>query len=358
MGILARYFCKEFFKLLALCLIIFVSIYLIIDFLQKIDNFIEAHAPSGAMLNYFFYKIPYITVQMVPVAALIAVIVMFSFMKKNNEITALKCGGMSVFRLSLPVMFASMGLGIAVFLVSELVVPYTSSRSQTIWNREVKKQDQRRFYGRDHIWYRGANSIYWIRHFDGRRMVMEDPAFYFFDDSFRLIKRIQARRAVWTGDRWRVEEGIIQVAGAGSAYDLNRFKELDIMLPERPEAFLRPVKRPEEMSYWQLKRFTEIIRLEGYDATRYIVDMNIKLAFPLINFIMVLIGIPIVLGLKRGGAPLAVSLGIGICFLYLVNLGLARSLGLSGVLPPDFSAWLANLIFFLLGIYLMMRLET
>lgn len=358
MGILARYLCKEFFRLLMLCLIIFVSIYLIIDFLQKIDNFIEAQAPNSAMLSYFLYKVPYITVQMVPVAALIAVIVMFSFMKKNNEITALKCSGMSVFELSLPVLSASIALAVAVFLVSELVVPYTSSKSETVWNREVKKRDQGRFYGRDHIWYRGGNSIYWIRHFDGREMVMEAPAFYFFDDSFRLVRRIQARRAVWAGDRWRVEEGIIQAAGAGGVYDLNRFKEINLMLPEGPEAFLKPVKRPEEMSYWQLKRFTELIRLEGYDATRYRVDMNIKLAFPLISFIMVLVGIPIVLGLKRGGTPLAVSFGIGTCFLYLVNLGLARSLGLSGVLPADFSAWLANLIFLLLGIYLMMHLET
>jgi lipopolysaccharide export system permease protein len=86
--------------------------------------------------------------------------------------------------------------------------------------------------------------------------------------------------------------------------------------------------------------------------------MNIKLAFPLINLVMVLIGIPIALGLKKGGTPLAVSLGIGVCFLYLINLGFTRSLGLSGVLPPYLAAWFATLVFFLVGIYLMMRLET
>jgi lipopolysaccharide export system permease protein len=358
MGILARHLNKEFFKLLALCLILFVSIYLITDFLQKIDNFTEAHVPKGSMLAYFFYKIPYITVQMVPVAALISVIVMFALMKKRNEIIALKACGMSIFMLLRHAVVASMGLAVAVFLFSELVVPYASSRSQAIWNQEVNKLEQDRDYGRDNIWYRGGKSIYWIRHFDAARMIMEDPVFYFFDNSFRLIKRIQGRRAVWVEDKWRVEKGVIQKALKGGAYDFVTFEEMHLRLPENPKAFLRPVKRPEEMSYWQLKRYAERVRLEGYDATRYLVDMNIKLAFPLINLVMVLIGFPIALGKRRGGIPLAVSLGVGGCFFYLVNLGLARSLGLSGVLPAYLSAWLANLIFLLFGIYLVMRLET
>jgi lipopolysaccharide export system permease protein len=358
MGILAKYFCKEFFKFFIFCHLIFLTIFLAIDFIQKIDNFIEANAAKSAMLAYFLYKTPFIIVQMVPVAALISVIVTFSLMKKNNEITALKASGVSVFRLSLPVMVASACLAIAVFLFSEFIVPYASSKSEGIWNKEVKKREQKRFYGRGHIWYRGDNAIYWIRHFDGKLKVMNEITFYFFDDSFHLIKRIEARRAIWTGDTWRIEEGSIQVPGNGGTYDFKAFKKMDLNLPERPEVFLRPVKRPEEMSYWQLKRFAEGVRLEGYNASRYLVDMNIKLAFPLISLVMVLIGIPITLGLKKGGTPLAVCVGIGVCFLYLVNMGFARSLGISGVLPPELAAWLANLIFLLLGIYLMMRLET
>ena len=83
--------------------------------------------------------------------------------------------------------------------------------------------------------------------------------------------------------------------------------------------------------------------------------MNIKLAFPLITFIMMLIGIPIALGTRRGGAPLAVSLGVAACFLYFLCMGTARALGLSDILPPILSAWMANGIFLLSGTYLMMN---
>jgi lipopolysaccharide export system permease protein len=186
---------------------------------------------------------------------------------------------------------------------------------------------------------------------------MSDLSLYFFDKSFRLVKRIDARKGTWTGHNWKIQEGIVQEAKDEGGYSLIKFDEIQIELPEGPEVFVRPVRKPEEMSYWQLKRYAERVRLEGYDDTEYLVDMNIKLALPLVNLLMVLIGIPVALGIKRGGTPLAVSLGVGLCFLYLINLGFLRSLGLSGLLPPVLAAWSANVIFFFLGIYLMMRLK-
>jgi len=236
-------------------------------------------------------------------------------------------------------------------------VPYGSCKSNRIWNFEVEKQDPGLFYGGNQIWYRGADCIYWIRNFDSKKRVMESPSFYFFDGSFRLIKKIDARKGFWDKGKWMVEDGIVQEAVEDGTYKLNRFSSLSLALPETPDAFVRGLRKPEEMGYWQLKRHAVKVRQEGYDNTRYLVDANVRTAFPFIVLVLVIIGIPIALGLKRGGTALAVSLGIGVCFLYVLTLGLSRSLGLSGVLPPVFSAWLANFIFSLTGIYLMMRLE-
>jgi len=358
MGILGRYFSKEILKYLGIFLFALVFIYLIVDFTQKIDNFVQANVPMGPMLAYFIYKTPYVMVQMVPVAAVLSVVVMFCLLKKHNEITAMKACGLSVVQLSKPIILVSVLISVTVFLFSELVVPFTSSKSNEIWNIEVNKRIQTSFYRQDHIWYKSKDSIYWIRAFDPEKEIMEDMTFYFFDDSFRLIKRIDARKGIWTGRLWKIRKGIIQNAVSGSGFDLSKFDEVHLKIPEGPDAFFRTVIRPEEMSYWQLKQYAERIRLEGYDATRYLVDMNIKLAFPMINLVMILIGIPIALGLKKGGTPLAVSLGIAACFFYLVVFGFTRSLGLSGVLPPILSAWFANVAFFFFGSYLIMRVET
>ena len=96
---------------------------------------------------------------------------------------------------------------------------------------------------------------------------------------------------------------------------------------------------------------------DGYDNTKYIVDMNLKLAFPFIILVMIVIGVPISIRVEKGGIPLAVSFGIGLCFLYMATLGLARSLGYANVFPPFLAAWVANVIFMLLGLYLMMQFE-
>ena len=357
MKILSKYLIIEFFKLLALCEIIFLFIYLVIDFLQKLNNFMEGNVSNSLMFQYFLYKSPYVMIQMLPPATLISIIIMFSLMKKKNEIVAIKSCGLNIFKMAQPVFIAAVFLGIALFFFSELLVPYTSSRANKIWKIDVEKQDPGLFYGSNQIWYRGPNSIYWVRHFNSKENIMQRPTFYFFDESFRLIKKIDGKRGFWEDGKWKIEEGIIQKTVDDGNYVLKKFDVLWLDLPETPKTFIKSRKKPEEMSYWQLKKYAERVHAEGYDNTRYLVDMNIKVAFPLIILIMVFIGIAISLVQKGDRIPLVVSIGVGICFVFMIVFGFSRSLGLAGVLPPLLSAWLANLIFLFLGLYLLMHIE-
>jgi len=357
MGVLARYLIREFFKLLIICQLIFIAIYLMIDFAGGIDDFIKANSPKSVMFSYFAYKIPSIAVQMLPAATLTTIIIMFSLMKRNNEITSLKACGANVWKISQPVIITSLFLSIALFLFSEAIVPITSSKANNIWRIDVKKEKQGRFHGRNHIWHKGDNSIYWIKQFDNDKMIMREPTLYFFDSSFRLLKRIDAQSGIWKDGVWQIQNGITQDLEKDGSYNMSRFKQLDLRLPERPEDFVREEKEPEELGYQQLKRFAERLRAEGYDATMYFVDINIKIAFPFIILIMALIGIPVALWKKEMSTPVAVSLGIVLCFVYLLILGLSRTLGLAGILPPLLSAWLANSLFLFLGIYLMINVN-
>jgi lipopolysaccharide export system permease protein len=277
-------------------------------------------------------------------------------MKKNNEIIALKACGMNVLKLSQTIVVISICIGVTLFLFSEMIVPYTSSKTIELWTAKVKIRHTS-FYGSNQIWYKGADSIYWIKHFDREKGMMEEPTFYFFDKNFRLIKRVDGQRGIWKDGLWKVEDGIIQEARDDGSYKLTKFNELFLETPETPETFVRDEERPESMSYSQLKRYAERVREEGYDNTTYLVDLNIKIAFPFIAVCLVLIGIPIALGIKAGGIPLAVTIAIGFCFLYMLILSFSRSLGLSGILPPILSAWTANLFFFFFGIHAMMDIE-
>lgn len=357
MRVLSRHLTIVFAKAFVVCEGMFLFIYLMVDFLQKVDNFIEARVTEGLVGLYFLYKAPFVAVHMAPPATAIAVIVMFSVMRKNNEITALKASGVNLYSISKTMVLASLGVGVLTFLLSELVVPVTSAKGNRIWSKDVEKRDPGLFYGSNQIWYKGSDWIYWIRHFDSRQQVMVDPVFYFFDRSFRMVKIIEGRKGVWADGRWQLEEVVVQEAGDDGRYRVKRLDRLYLDIPETPESFVKGLKKPEEMSYWQLKRYAEAVRREGYDNAKYLVDMNIKISFPFITLVLGILGIPIALGLKRGGVPVAASIGVGICFVYLLGLGLFRSLGLMGALPPVVAAWLANILFLLVGFHLMMRME-
>jgi lipopolysaccharide export system permease protein len=292
--------------------------------------------------------------QMLPPSALLAVIILFSLMKKRNEIVALKCAGMNQWQVSKPIILTALLLSIFLFFFSELVVPVTSSKSERIYRIEVDKVDPHDFSW-SNVWFKGAKCIYRIRRYDSKNKIMKNLSLYFLDSSFRLRKRIDARRGIWKGGQWEIRDGIILTAEEGDDYSLEKFDRIVLDLPETPEMFTREEKKPEEMGYWQLKRFAEDLSREGYDATPYFVDLHIKLSFPFIVLSMVLIGIPIGLRKIKGGTPMTVTMGVLFCFLYLLALGFSRSLALAGVFPPLLAAWLANILFFFLGVYFMLH---
>ena len=362
MKILSKYFAKEFTKLLMLCQIIFVFIYLIIDFVQKIDNFVHAQVSAVNILSFLIYKIPFIFIFTLPVATLISIIIMFSLLAKRNEFTAMKACGLDIFRVTQPIFVSAVLLGMVCFILNELVVPYTSSKSNEIWNVEVGKHDPTQFQGINQYWYKSSDAICWMRHFDYANQSMEHPTFYFFDDSFRLIKIIDGEKAIFINGKWHVEQGTVQEFDSNGGYQTDRFETPRLLsLKESPETFLRSFgekeKSPEDMSFLRLKRYAQRVIMEGYDNREYLIYMNYKISFPFIVLIMVLIGIPISVKFEKIGTPSAISLGVCLCFLYYVVLGFARSLGLSGTLPPILSAWLTNLVFFFFGVYLMMKIE-
>jgi len=187
---------------------------------------------------------------------------------------------------------------------------------------------------------------------------VEGLSIFFFDKDFKLIKRIDAKKATWIKGIWYLNDGLIQEIEPDGSRKSIRFDYHSMKLPETPQSFERTMKAPEDMSFWELRDYTRRIREEGYDSTRCQVDLNFKLAFPFISLVLALVGVPLALRKKKGGIPFGITIGIGISFLYLLTFGLARSLSLSGALPTILGAWMANLLFLLLGIYLMLKEES
>ena len=361
MKVLYRYMLKEFFMMFGIFLLVFVSIYLMTEFFRKLDDVAESGSLLYIIIPYFLLKIPFIMTQMIPVATLLSVIILFSLMLKNYELVALRASGIGLVKCSMPIIICGCIVVILSFIISEFVVPVTSSKSNDIWRLHVKKIGNMHSLGRNNIWYKNAEtgSIYWISRFNPENNEIRKASLYFFKkDVFSLDRRVNIDAAQWDGEKWVAKYADIIISEAEGGFNSERINNFVLPIIETPSDFLKIERKPEELNFWGLMEFARKVSAEGYNNTRYVVESNIKLAMPFVNLILAIAGIPIVLGIRYGGTPMAVCIGVGICFLYLMTMGIFRSFGIAGIIPPVLSAWAANGILLFFVLHFFMRMDT
>ena len=159
MTIIDRYISREIIKYFCLVLFAVAMIYLAVDFFQKVDNFIMAEVPLIRMISYFLLKLPLVISQLTPICILLTVLITFGLMNKNNELIALKSGGVSVYFLLRPVFVIGVVSSICLFILAEVIVPVSISKANKIWLQEVKKKSLLTSRQKN-IWFKGTRSIY------------------------------------------------------------------------------------------------------------------------------------------------------------------------------------------------------
>jgi len=351
MRILGLYVASEFLKIFGFLLVAFVSLFTLFDFIEKVDNFYEALVPASTMLMYFLLQVPEIISLLSPLAVLLGTIIALGLMSKRGETIAIKSSGVSVMRLTLPIVLLALTITLSTALINEMILPSTKARTNHIWNVLVEKRPSSA-YSHEKFWFKGNGSIYHIGLFDPQGQVLSNVVYYRFDDHFNLAERIDARRATYLGGKWLFFLGLHQQRLPQGGYSAVVFDELEKDLPERPEDFSRLSKPSEEMGLAELSDHVSKIDAEGYDTRRYQVDMHCKISYPFICVIMALIGIPLALFRERGRALApGIVVGMLVALVYWISFGYARSIfGYGGVLPPMMAAWLPNAMFALAGV--------
>ena len=198
---------------------------------------------------------------------------------------------------------------------------------------------------------RGKGAFISVDHFDTKRGVLEGVSIYLLDRDFSLRGLIEAPWARWNGTRWEVRGGT-EWSFLSDGQMIQRKVDTSLPLLETPEDFKLLAREPEEFSFFDLQKQIADLKAKGIDATEYEVDLQVKMAIPLVSPLMILLAIPFALRHGSGGG-MALSFGLTmlIGFGYWVVLAFATSLGHSGALPPWVAAWLANLILALVGLF-------
>ena len=357
MPIIHRYITREILRNFAVVLSVVAGIYLTVDFFEKIDDFIHVDLSVSRIALFFLHKLPFIIAQIMPVGILISVIVSLGLMNKRNELTALKSSGMSPFYLLKPLIALGLFSGIVLFFLSEAIVPLTVGKANEIWLQEVRKQNVAQTR-ENNIWLKGNRRINHIAVYHPEGRALFGLTVYEFDDSFRIVQRLDAKKGLFENNRWLLEDVMLQHWAADGNFEVVWHDQMPQTLDFSPDDLRQVVKRSEEMGYQELKEYIEKVEAEGYDAAIYRVDLHAKAAFPVVCLVVCLIGSG--LALKREfkeHLPAAVICGIATAFLYWVLHSFSLSLGYAQMLPPMAAAWLANFVFLCAAVINLLRTD-
>ena len=360
--ILDVYIIQGWFFYFFILLITFTGIYVIFDFFQLLGDMVRNHASAGVVLSYYRFLLPQVVYLMLPLSILVATLVNFGLLTKSNQITAIKAAGVSLYRISAPVLLVATVLSVGMFFLSDDFLPQTNQK-QDAFRNQIKGKPPQTFYRPEHQWIFGrANRIYNYRFFDPDKNVFADLACFEFDPhSFHLTRRIYAARAFWEPAirGWVLENGWVRDLDGPRVEKYFPFSvETFTELTEEPAYFKKEVRPSEQMSALELRHYIRELSQSGFDVVRLSVQFYRKFSYSLIAFVVALIGIPFSFTTGSKGALSGVALSIGIAILYWSISSLFEAMGNLSQLPPLVAAWSPDVLFGLAGSYLLLRVRT
>ena len=117
-------------------------------------------------------------------------------------------------------------------------------------------------------------------------------------------------------------------------------------------------KLADEMSFNELLRYIHDLSQSGFDTMRLRVQLNRKLAYPLITLVMAILAVPFAVSMGRRGSLAGIAIAIGVAIAYFVVDGTFEAMGDVNMLPAVLAAWSPDVVFALAGGYLLLRTST
>lgn len=355
------YILRRFGSHFILLMGVFIFLFETFTFFELLDDIARHHVPFLTVINYFRYLTPYLVYQLAPLAALVAVLVTLGVMSKNNEVVAWKASGISLYRLAVPLLLAGVALSAAMIALDDTYLPYANQRQDSLRNQIKGRPPQT--YTRPQRWIFGENDkIYNYDLFDpsqnlfgGLSVVELDPA------DFQVRRRVYAARAQWSdsGRVWILQDGWVRDFAGSTVARFEPFRVAALSdLNEPPSYFNREVRQAFQMSWHELRGYIESLHRAGFDVAALTVQWHVKLAFPIIAPISILLAIPFAFMTGTRGAVGGIALGVGIGIAYWSISRLFEAMGGVGQLPPFLAAWSPDAIFFFLGSYFFFKMRT
>ncbi|MHB8525400.1 MAG: LptF/LptG family permease [Candidatus Acidiferrales bacterium] len=356
------YLLRTFVYWLVLMLAGFMILFNAFTLFDLLGDISRNHISVFTVANYFLHLLPMMVYQLLPLAALVATLITLGVLAKNNEVTAFKACGVSLFRLALPLILAGLLLAGSMFLLDDTFLPYANQRQDALHD-QIKGRPAQTYFAPAHQWIFGEHDkIYNYQLFDPDHNLFGGlNVFELNPSNFQVRRRVYASRATWEPalNSWVLEAGWVRDFNGPVITRYAPFRVASLQeLSEPPSYFKREVFPYYQMNWWQLRKYIRGLQKAGFDTSRLSVEWHKKFAFPLITAIIMFLGIPFAFLVGTRGAMGGLALAVGIGIVYWATAALFEAMGAVGQLPPFLAAWAPDAIFAFLGLYFFLKMPT
>ena len=360
--ILDDYVLRDFFVYLGLIIATFLMLLDVFTLFELLGDILRNHASTLVVGEYLLNVTPYFLYNVLHLSVLLAVLITFGLMERSNEVTAIKATGTSVYRIIVPVLVMASLLGASLFFFDQFYLPRLNKRQDALRN-QIKGKPAQTYLRPDRKWIFGEHSdIYYYQFFDADKDQFASLSVFQFDPhTFAITRRVYADRAHWSdlSQRWIFEQGWQRDLRGAAIEDYRRFDVTTFaQLNEQPGYFKKEVRQYSEMNYEELRRYIHDLQQSGFDVVRLKVQLQRKLSFPIVTLVMAVLAIPFSLSAGKRGAITGVAVAVSIAAIYEVVSRWFEAMGNLSQLPPAVAAWSPDLIFALVGGYLILRVPT
>ena len=365
-NIVDRYLSREFLTFFLYGLALTAVVVIVGDLMTTLDRYIRQKPPVWFIVEHFIYRTPPFVYQGLHIVVLMSTILLFLNLSRSHELTALKAGGVSLYRVSLPVFGLAVLVTLGALAFQEILLPVLNQKGQEVDESKIKRRALPHLQKRSQIWYRGREGgagesrIYHIELLDPASQEMSRTSVVELDHDFSIHRRWDSRVMRWreSDQSWELRDGVLREFERGQPDRVQAYQELPLKLPERFADFAQVPRAPDVMNYVELREYISRLQEGGYKVGKYLVDLYAKLSYPFAHIIMALVGIPFALQSPRGGRVIGVALCLALGLTYFVVHSAALALARTEVLPPIVAAWSANFLFASLGLFLYLRART
>jgi lipopolysaccharide export system permease protein len=291
------------------------------------------------------------------VALLLATFLALGQLNKFGELTAMRAAGISLLRILVPVFAIAVGSAVVSLLLGEVVVPGATRQRDEIYNERIQHMTATGHSERADVTYLGSGGRIWYT----RLYVVPEKRMHEVSlQEFRagtLWRRIDAAEASWENGRWVFSSGYLRTFDHGHE-KAEPFQRMAVNgMVESPEDFAKEDIHPDEMNFFELRRYVTRLRASGARVANYLVDLHLKLAFPVICIVVVMIGGAMATRLRMQSAALGFGLSVAISFFYYGVMRAGQALGHNGALSPYVAAWMGDALFGAIGLIMLRQAQ-